>query len=641
MRIGYRARASRIALGLSAALAGCSGSDPVSPPAPVVAPPGIGATTPPGATAPAMEPSMVSTPQPAPGGSVPTELDMPGAVNGPPAVNSERLLPCDVADVLTRYCAECHGTILQGGAPLSLITAFDFQAVREDGLLIGDRVLARVQDDTRPMPPPPKPRMTAEEVAILQRFVAAGSQPAVGGCPVQEPEAPPEDTTQPIETPAGGRPTTSPADLAAGANWTVFGHDLENSRANTTETELSPMTVSGLRRHWQFMGAASTSTPAVVDGVVYLPTWDGKIHGFQLADGNELWATELPNLVDSSVAVSETQIFVGDNMGFVHALDRATGALQWTQQADSHPHAHLWSSPVYIADPGLVVVGVASGEESVLGPYTFRGSVAAFDAASGAMAWQFYTTENDSTSGPGVAVWGTVAVDTTRKAVYVGTGNTYAAPTSPLTDSLLALDYTTGELQWSHQFTEADVFTVVSLAGGPDFDLGSTANLFSVDGKDLVGIGIKSGTYCALDRDTGTVEWVAQLTRGSVLGGVISASAYAEGVVYVASNRFSEGLTDVVSLNTSDGSERWRVTLSSVTYGGVAYANGVVYIANDSATVVALDAASGEELWTDKLPNATAASPVVADGRLLVPWGYQWTLGRGAAGRGGLIAYGQ
>jgi hypothetical protein len=47
-------------------------------------------------------------------------------------------------------------------------------------------------------------------------------------------------------------------------------------------------------------------------------------------------------------------------------------------------------------------------------------------------------------------------------------------------------------------------------------------------------------------------------------------------------------------------------------------------------------------LWADQTPSQQpiAGSPTVAQGRLIVPWGYQWTLRQGTAGRGGMTVYG-
>ena len=549
-------------------------------------------------------------------------------------------LPCDVVAILQQHCVACHGAVPQRGAPLSLVTPADFQALGNDGATVGSRVLVRVQDSIRPMPPPPNPRLTQAELSTLTTFVRRGARPVANGCALEDPSATDSSGGSGSGSSMGSVGGTGGVPVSGTSRWTVYGHDLANSRANLEERILSAQNVSRLRRRWEFRGPATTSTPAVFDGVVYLPGWDGKVYALRLADGSALWTATLPNLIDSSAAVSSTRVFVSDNKGSVHAIDRRSGSIQWSTQVDSHPQAHLWSSPVYIEDANLVVVGVASGEEELAAPYTFRGSVVALNAATGAVVWQFLTTRNDRTSGPGVAVWSTAAVDTERKTLYLGTGNNYAGPAGPYADAMLAIDYTSGRLVWSHQFTANDIFTIRQFLSGPDSDVGSSANLFTAGGRDLLGIGVKNGLYYALDRDTGRPVWTAELTTGSVLGGVISASAYANGVAYVASNRFTEGLTDVVALDVSNGRELWRTTLSEITYGGVAYANGVVYLGNDSAKVFALNAATGATLWTDRTPNAIGSGATVADGLLLVSWGYQWTLGRGNPGSGGLIAYG-
>jgi polyvinyl alcohol dehydrogenase (cytochrome) len=368
------------------------------------------------------------------------------------------------------------------------------------------------------------------------------------------------------------------------------------------------------------------------------------VHALRADDGSKVWKATLPDLIDSSPSVSDSAVFVADDAGSVHALARDTGAILWSRRVEPHPEAHLWSSPLYIADAGIIVVGVASGEE-VMGvpePRSFRGSVVALDAQTGAIKWQYYTTPNDATSGPGIAVWATAAVDPKRKTLYIGTGNNYAPPTGKLADSMLAIDYVSGELVWSTQFTADDVFVVGFSEGatGPDYDIGSSANLFSANGKDLVGIGVKSGIYYALDRDTGVMQWMAMITPGSPLGGVMSPSAYADGQLYVASNRYGEGKTRTVALDAATGAVKWEHLEPTATYGGIAHANGVAYVATTEGTIWALDAMSGRELWSAMLPDTIGGGPVVADGMLLVPWGFTWTLRQGVPGTGGLIAYG-
>src|SRR6185295_725528 len=161
-----------------------------------------------------------------------------------------------------------------------------------------------------------------------------------------------------------------------------------------------------------------------------------------------------------------TQVFAADGHGAVHALDRKTGKVQWSQRVDAHEQAHLWSSPIYVEDEGSVIVGVASSEEVVPdGPATFRGSVVALDADDGDERWRFYTTAGDEREGVGVAVWATVSVDLERKALYVGTGNNYRAPGSDLSDSLLAIDLVQGTRLWSKQFLPDDIFSLAGAEG--------------------------------------------------------------------------------------------------------------------------------------------------------------------------------
>jgi polyvinyl alcohol dehydrogenase (cytochrome) len=510
-------------------------------------------------------------------------------------------------------------------------------------------VMERIRDPLRPMPPPPNAALSQADIALLDAFIAGGAQGVSGGCLVEDPstlppgngstgEAGTGSTTQNPPVVAEPPPTTEDG-TQSGPRWTQFGYDLASGRSNPDETTLSAQNVSGLRRLWEVSVQGSTSTPAVADGVVYLPAWDGRVHALRLEDGAQVWVESLPDLIDSSPALGGDRVFVSDDNGAVHALDRMSGDVVWSEQVDAHPETHLWSSPIYVAEAELVIVGVASGDEAMPpGSQTFRGSVVGLDAQSGSERWRFDTTSGGQ-SGPGIAVWATAAVDTERKLAYIGTGNNYAAPSGPYADSMLAIDYENGQLAWFTQFTADDVF-VVSMPAGPDFDIGSTANLFSAGGSDLVGIGVKSGIYYALDRDAGTIAWMTQITAGSPLGGVISPSAYHDGVIFVASNVSLMGNTTLAALRATDGGILWMHDIPTTSYGGVAHANGVVYLGVTGGTIHALDASSGNELWSDVLPNAIAGGPSIVDGTLLVPWGYQWTLREGNPVPGGLVAYG-
>jgi polyvinyl alcohol dehydrogenase (cytochrome) len=567
------------------------------------------------------------------------------------------LLPCDVAQVVEQNCVACHGVVKREGAPMTLLTAADFQAPRQNQT-VGDRVMERIASAARPMPPKPRAMLTPQQIGVLTAWIQGGAMGVADGCMVADSSAVAGSggTTGGsggMTTATGGsggmgsaghagmpammHPDSGmPTMMAPATEWPMYGGDLTNSRANLTETTISPSNVGTLTRKWKFDGPSISSTPVIAGGVVYVAGWDAKVYALAEDDGSTVWTATMPNLIDSSVSVNATQVFVSDAHGSVHALDRSSGAIQWSHPVDMHPDAHLWSSPIFIADENLVVVGVASHEEVLFKPQvTFRGSVVALDATSGMERWRFSTTQ--SGDGPGVAIWGTASVDTKRKLLYIGTGNNYAAPSSELSDSMLAINYQDGTVLWHSQFLADDVFSLGG-ATGPDYDIGSTANLFTAGGKDLIGIGVKSGLYAAFDRDTGMKQWSAQVSPGGIYGGLISAPAYAMGSIFVASNDPDAGQTIVAALDAASGNVNWKHELPMQTFSGVSYANGIAFVGTMAGTLAALDATSGDVLWTETMPDV-AGSPVAIDGKLFVPFGYQLTLADGQPGVGGVIVY--
>jgi polyvinyl alcohol dehydrogenase (cytochrome) len=549
------------------------------------------------------------------------------------------LAPCEVAKILEQRCVECHGSRRQSGAPIALLHASDFRAQRK-GQSVGALVLDRIGSATRPMPPKPRARLSTQQIKTLRAWVGDGANAAQGGCAVQE-----HHGDAGVREDSGVFPRTQSAASAptqealSRGEWPTFGADLTSSRANLKETLISPSNVGSLTRKWQFNGPSISGTPVILDGVLYVPGWDAKVYALSAADGSKVWTTDMPALIDSSLAVTAARVFVSDGHGAVHALDRNSGARQWSQPVDTHPQTHLWSSPIYIEDADLVVIGVASSEEVVVaGKVTFRGSVVALDAASGKERWRFYTTAADAAEGAGVAVWATVSVDTQRKVLYVGTGNNYGPPGSALSDSLLAIDYVQGNLLWHSQFLADDVFAL-SGGSGPDYDIGSTANLFTAGGKDLVGVGVKSGVYAAFERDSGTLAWMTQVSPGGIFGGLISAPAYASGMIFAASNDGDADQTIAAGIDAVSGKIAWQRALPMQTFSGVAYANQVVYVGTMSGAINALDATTGEPLWRDVMPDV-AGSAAIAEGKVFVSFGYQLTLASGDPGSGGVVAYG-
>ncbi len=108
-------------------------------------------------------------------------------------------------------------------------------------------------------------------------------------------------------------------------------------------------------------------------------------------------------------------------------------------------------------------------------------------------------------------------------------------------DSILALDPDTGRIKWGFRAEDADVFNGACLVkvggfcgGGGDFDFGNGALEWTAGGHVLVGAGAKSGTFWALDPNSGKLVWKTTLGPGGPNGGIEYGSAIGDGRVYVA-----------------------------------------------------------------------------------------------------------
>ena len=412
-------------------------------------------------------------------------------------------------------------------------------------------------------------------------------------------------TREPASSTGTGRPA---------ATWTTFGAGPDNARRAAGE-RVGTAEAPAPRWH-RDLGVGMSSTPMVDGDEVVFADWGGTVHSVEASTGEDRWTFELGGAVMSSPALTDDAVLVANGSTLV-CLDRATGTERWRAEISDHPIAITPASPV-VAD-GLVVIGTASGELMVpVDDYTFRGSLAAFDLATGAPAWRRWFTSGDAAEGNGVGIWSTPSFDPERGLLFVGTGNTYEPPAAPMSDSLVALDAATGEVRWHRQFTYPDVWSTAH-AGGLDADVGAGPNLWTADGRDLVGAGDKAGSYHALDRSTGDVVWATKLTPGSVLGGVIGTAALSGDSIVVASNVGGDanapGSTSrVVSLDRGDGTIRWAADLDSTVFAPVTVTDDVALVGTVGGSFVALRLDDGSEAWRIAAPDQVGSGSAGATG---------------------------
>jgi len=438
--------------------------------------------------------------------------------------------------------------------------------------------------------------------------------------------------------------TAAPADDADhDADWPMGGHDLGSRRSNAAEAALTPGSVRKLAVSWRLDDLKGVSgTPAVVAGTVFVGAFSGEVRALDARTGAKKWTTKVGAEIAGSPAVTADAVYVAAK-ATTYRLDRATGKIEWSTVVNKDPATDLYGGPI-VVDHRVIQPVSASPLAPPQRNYTFRGNVVALAEATGAELWRVYVSDDSARSGAGVSVWQAASADTTRGLTFVGTGNSYAEPTSPLADSIVAIDYHTGKVAWSKQFTSTDVFHIGdSGTSGPDADVGSTPTLWRTGNRDFVGAGDKAGVFHALDRASGTVVWERKLTPGGNAGGVIGGSAFADGHIFVTSNNAgANGLpghsSTMFALDSATGTTVWKADLEATTYGPASTANGVVYQGTDKPMMHAINATNGKSLFTFAPPSSVGAGASVSNG--FVYWGYGYAFGPPTAeAKGGLLAF--
>ena len=406
-------------------------------------------------------------------------------------------------------------------------------------------------------------------------------------------------------------------------SWLSYSYDGKHSRCYGGPTTISKASVGRLTRAWNVSGLHGvTTTPVVEQGRVWIGDWQGRLHVLDLETGAPVRpAVQLDtSQINATPLLTRDHVYVAGKTK-LYRLKRPELSVDWSLKLDDDPYLELDSSPVLAVKDGIIVIGVASHELGLIKEdYTFRGSVVGIDAETGTELWRIYTTSNDATAGAGVSVWSSAAIDEERGLAWIGTGQTYEEPASPMSDSLLCINYRTGELVWTHQFTQGDVWSMARV-WGPDFDIGASPHLFTLEGRDMVAVGSKGGIYKVLDRVTGEVIWERLIGRGSPLGGVMASGAVSAGVLYAASNNM--GMTETHARDMATGATIWSTTITGNTFGTLVAVGGVLLQSTTLGGVYGLDAETGQILFEYQLEGSPGGGFSVAGDTVLI--GYGWT----------------
>jgi polyvinyl alcohol dehydrogenase (cytochrome) len=484
-------------------------------------------------------------------------------------------------------------------------------------------------------------------------------------------------------------------DPSAKAGWNGWGNGLANTRFQPAkDAGLSADRVPLLKLKWAFGlpgGAETYGQPAVVDGGVFFGDYSGFVYSLDASTGCVYWSFHADAQVRTAVVVGRVRgkspakyaAYFGDKKADVYAVDAQTGKLLWKVNVEPRLLAHITGGAALYG--GRLFVGVAGSEEiTSMDPHypccTYRGSLSALDANTGKTIWKTYTiseepkpTKKNSLgtqlwSPAGASIWTTPTIDPKRHAVYVGTGNAFAAPAPATSDAIVAFDLKTGKILWSYQALENDA----SPAGcngngpkgeqcpenpGPDWDFANSPILQTLpDGRRVLVAAHKGGLVVAVDPDrNGALVWktdLAEPNAGAAIQIMWGGAADTQNVYYPLKSG------GVAALRLTDGKQIWLARIEPAVIpseagrrprrgfdAAVTVLPGVLFAGGWDGVLRALSTEDGHSLWqyqtvreyttVNGVPakggSLGAPGPVVAGGMLFVGSGYVGT-GNGIPG---------
>ncbi len=114
------------------------------------------------------------------------------------------------------------------------------------------------------------------------------------------------------------KPIISLNSNSTASDWTMFR---QNQQRTGVSGQVEQLPVGKVL--WTFAASAGIhSSPAVVDGTVYVGSRDYKLYAIDAATGKEKWAFKTGSWVESSPAVANGVVYFGSNDGYFYAVKR-------------------------------------------------------------------------------------------------------------------------------------------------------------------------------------------------------------------------------------------------------------------------------------------------------------------------------
>ena len=556
------------------------------------------------------------------------------------------------AQLYSRDCAVCHGNDLEGGAARALMGPSFRKTWSNFGVNVAD--LFTIISTTMP------PRMAgnldeSENLDVLafilgSNSVLQGSEALrndyayLAGIPISRADDVLDIAATFIEGVYGIEPTgTGPGmeDLRnAGSSQNDWLHH-NRSYAGVRHSPLSEINRSNVAEigqvcAYQFYSNLPMQTgPIVHEGTMYV-TDAQRTSAINAATCQEIWThywepkdrTVWPN--NRGVAIKDGYVVRGTSDGYLFALDSAGGNLLWARQVADPWLGETFTMPPSIFDD-MILIGPAGSENAI------SGWLGAFSLRDGDLIWKFYTVpEAAAGGGPswgnpeniklgGGAVWTPLSFDLEQNEVYVAVTNPapdlpgYLRPGENLyTNSIVALDIQSGELQWHRSIVPND---------DHDWDLTQVtpvlkAGINNVSGDFIATVG-KDGVLRTLDKKTHEPLYETAITTllnqdvPVTREGVIACPGVTGGVLW-SSPAFHEQ-EKILITSAIDYCSRFTAAEQVEHIPGQLFMGGSVTPEGEmSGWITAVDVESGDVRWRHQTPYPNTGAVTATSGGLII-----------------------
>ena len=450
--------------------------------------------------------------------------------------------------------------------------------------------------------------------------------------------------------------------MADSTQWPSYGRDYSNQRYSPL-TQITTANVAQLSLAWHFKTGLAESfenSPLIVGRTMYVTTPMNHLIALDAVSGAKKWEYVHPlgtttvccGPVNRGAAYYGGRVYMATLDGELVALDTVDGHKAWDAQVvDNKKGYSITMAPVIAA--GTVFIGTSGAE------YGIRGRVTAFDAATGALRWRWYTIPSPAEGGwwgkwsptdpfgtptnrdvaqekrdsakyadawkrGGGSVWQAPAIDTARGLMILTVNNPspdidgVVRPGDNLyTDCIVALDYRTGKLRWYFQEVPHDTW---------DYDPISPPVLADVRDSNgrlvpAVAQAGKTGWVYVLDRTTGKairrtdafVEQKDMFTRATRRGVRVLPGGNGGSEWSPPAYSPQTGYLYVLGINEHD-----LYKLRPEKYAAPAsYLTGVWYSAEpkkDYGSFSAVDLNTGHIVWQDTVPHPMVGGAMATAG---------------------------